>query len=110
MFRFIRLLIVAVIAIVLVAFCFANRQPVTLSVDPFASVDASAFAIPGVPLFVVVIAVAALGVIAGALATWVGQGRYRKAARLNRREAAKWRTEAQTLKAAQPAGSALTRT
>lgn len=110
MFRFIRLLIVAVVVIVLVAFCFANRQLVTVSFDPFAAVDNAALAIPGVPLFVVVVVVAMLSVIAGASATWMAQGRYRRAARKNRREATKWRTEAQTLKAAQPAGSALTRT
>ncbi|RBP18252.1 uncharacterized protein DUF1049 [Roseiarcus fermentans] len=109
MFRFLRLLVVAVIAIVLVAFCFANRQPVTVSFDPFSTPDNAAVATQA-PLFVVVVVVAMLAVIAGALATWVSQGRHRKAARVNRREAAKWRSEAQTLKAAQPAGSALTRT
>ena len=109
MFRFIRLLIVAIIAIVLIAFCFANRQPVTVSFDPFGTPDNAAFATVA-PLFVVVIVVAMLSVIAGASATWMAQGRYRRAARMNRREATKWRTEAQTLKAAQPAGSALTRT
>ena len=110
MIRFIRLLIVLVVAIVLIAFAFANRQLVTVSFDPLTSVNKAAFSIPDVPLFVVVIVVAALGVIAGATATWIAQGRHRQSARRNRREAAKWRSEAQTLKAAQPIGSALTRT
>lgn len=109
MLRTIRLLIVLVVAIVLIAFCFANRQPVTVSFDPFATPDNAAYSLANVPLFVVVIVVAALGVIAGAMATWIAQGYYRKAARQSRREAAKWRTEAQTLKAAQPIGSSLTR-
>lgn len=104
MVRFIRFLIVAVIAIVLVAFCFANRQLVTVSFDPFSTPDNAAFALP-VPLFAVVIAVAMLGVVAGASATWLAQGRHRRAARQNRREAAKWRSEAQALKAALPPGA-----
>jgi uncharacterized integral membrane protein len=108
MVRFIRFLIVAVIAIVLIALCFANRQPVTVSFDPFATPDSAAlFAVA--PLFAVVIVVAMLGVIAGAAATWVSQGRHRRAARRNRAEAQRWRTEAQTLKSTQPGAPALPR-
>jgi hypothetical protein len=44
-----------------------------------------------------------LGVVAGALATWVSQGRYRRASRQSRVEAEKWRAQAQALKAAHPA-------
>ena len=97
MIRFIRLLIIAIIAIILVAFAFANKQWVTVSFDPFGSPDNPAFALAA-PLFAVVIIVAALGVIAGAAATWVSQGRHRRAARQNRAEAARWRSEAQSLK------------
>ena len=86
MIRFIRLLIVAIVVIVLVAFAFANRQWVTVSFDPFGSADNPAFALAA-PLFAVVIIVAALGVIAGAAATWVSQGRHRRAARKSRVEA-----------------------
>jgi type II secretory pathway pseudopilin PulG len=39
------------------------------------------------PLFVVIIAVAIFGVIAGGVATWLGQRRWRKAARLHEAEA-----------------------
>jgi uncharacterized integral membrane protein len=109
MIRFIRLLIVLVVAIVLIAFAFANRQLVTVSFDPFSTPDKAALGMV-LPLFVVVIAVAMLGVVAGAAATWISQGRHRRSARRNRAEAAKWRTEAQALKVAQPIGSSLTRT
>ena len=67
MFRYIRLLIVALVAIVLIAFSFANRHFVTVSFDPFATPDNAAYSIPDVPLFWWCIVVAALGVIAGAI-------------------------------------------
>jgi uncharacterized integral membrane protein len=102
MIRFIRLLIIAIVAIVLTLFVFANREWVAVSFDPFASPENAAFAIAA-PLFAVVIAAAMLGVIAGATATWFSQGRHRRAARQSRVEADRWRAEAQTLKAGQPA-------
>jgi|SRR5690242_7312409 uncharacterized integral membrane protein len=99
MIRFLRLLLIAVIAVVLLAFAFANRNEVIVSFDPFASRESAALAVSA-PLFAVVIATAMLGVIAGATATWLTQGRHRRAARQSRKEADKWRAEAQSLKAA----------
>ena len=106
MIRFIRLVVIALVAIVLLLFAFANRQGVTVSFDPFSSVANAAFAVDA-PMFAVVIAAAMLGVIAGAAATWVSQGRHRRAARRNRVEADRWRAEAETLKASQPAAPSL---
>jgi uncharacterized integral membrane protein len=97
MIRFLRLLIIALVALILVVFTFANREWVTVSLDPFASSEDAALAMRA-PLFVVVIAFAALGVLAGAAATWVSQGRHRRAARVHRAEADKWRAEAQALR------------
>jgi uncharacterized integral membrane protein len=102
MIRFLRLLVIAIVAVILLLFVFANRQWVTVSFDPFGSTETAAFAVAA-PLFVVVIASAMLGVIAGAAATWVSQGRHRRAARQSRVEADRWRAEAQNLRAAQPA-------
>ena len=102
MFRFLKVLILILLAIVLLGFAFANHHEVTVSFDPFASTDSAAFSIAA-PLFAVVIVAAMLGVVAGALATWVSQGRYRRASRQSRVEAEKWRAQAQALKAAHPA-------
>jgi uncharacterized integral membrane protein len=102
MFRFLKVLILILLAIVLLGFAFANHHEVTVSFDPFASTDGAAFSIAA-PLFAVVIVAAMLGVVAGALATWVSQGRHRRASRQNRVEAEKWRAQAQALKAAHPA-------
>ncbi len=101
MIRFVRIVVVAVVAVILLLFAFANRQTVSVSFDPFGSADNLAFAIPA-PLFAVVIASAMLGVIAGSAATWVSQGRHRRAARRHRAEADKWRAEAETTRVQPP--------
>jgi uncharacterized integral membrane protein len=102
MVRFFKVAILALCAVVLLGFAFANRDLVTVSFDPFASSDSAAFSL-ATPLFVVVIVAAMLGVVAGASATWLSQGRHRRAARQSRMEADKWRTQAQALKSAHPA-------
>jgi uncharacterized integral membrane protein len=100
MIRFFKYVVVALIAVVLLAFAYANHQFVTVSFDPFGS--EGAFVPPvDAPLFAVVIVSAMLGVIAGAAATWLSQGRHRKAARRNRAEADKWRIQAEALRGAQ---------
>lgn len=101
MIRYLRLLVVAVVALILVLFAFANRQWVTVSFDPLSAPDRAAFAVEA-PLFAVAIVAAMLGVVAGAAATWISQGRHRRAARQSRAEADRLRTEAQTLRASQP--------
>ena len=107
MIRFIRLLIILLVAIILVAFAFANKQWVTVSFDPFGSVDNAAFSIAA-PLFAVVITVAALGVIAGAAATWVSQGRHRRAGVEHRaRGGPSGATEVPELEVARPGSPAL---
>jgi len=102
MIRFLRIVIIAVVAILLLMFAVANRQVVLVSFDPFGSAESPAFAVPA-PLFAVVIASAMLGVIAGSAVTWVSQGRHRRAARRHRAEAEKWRAQAEAAKAQPPA-------
>jgi uncharacterized integral membrane protein len=104
MVRVLKYIAIVLVAILLLAFCLANHENITLSFDPFGSSDNPAASIDA-PLFVVVIASAMLGVAAGALATWLSQGRHRRAARQNRAEAAKWRAQAEALGAADPGAS-----
>ncbi|HVP98868.1 MAG TPA: DUF3611 family protein [Roseiarcus sp.] len=104
MIRFLKYVVLAVVAILLLLLAFANRQIVTISFDPFSSSDEPAFAISA-PLFEVVIVFAMLGVVVGATATWFAQGRYRRAARRHRAEAERLRAESDALKAAQPQAS-----
>ena len=73
------LLIVLPLALIFIAFAVANRQFVTVSFDPFSSTD-PALGI-SLPLFIVLISVAVLGALAGGVAVWLGQGRWRSKAR-----------------------------
>jgi uncharacterized integral membrane protein len=102
MLRFLRILIILVVALILLGFAFANRQLVTVSFDPFAARESAAFSLDA-PLFAVAIVSAMLGVVAGACATWLSQGRHRRASRRHRVEAEKWRAQAETLKAGRAA-------
>jgi uncharacterized integral membrane protein len=108
MIRAVKYAVLAVIALILLLFAFANRETVTVSFDPFGGSDNAALAIAA-PLFAVVIVFAALGVVAGACATWLSQGRHRRASRQNRAEADKWRAQAEALKAAGSSPPALPR-
>jgi hypothetical protein len=98
MIRFLRLVVLAAIAIALLLFAYANRQIVIVSFDPVVPPDNAALAIRS-PLFAVVFACAMLGVVLGSWRTWVSQGRHRRAARRHRAEADRWRREAEALKA-----------
>jgi hypothetical protein len=94
-----RLVVLIVVAIVVLLFAFANRQFVSVSFDPLGSADNAAYATIA-PLFALVIASAMLGMIAGTAATWLSQGRHRRAARNYRAEAQKRRTEVEALRGA----------
>lgn len=73
------------LAVVLTAFSVANRQPVTVALDPFnASAPAASLT---VPLFALLIGALTAGVIAGGIAAWLGQGKWRRRARAGAREA-----------------------
>lgn len=89
--KIVNALVILPLAIIFVVFAVANRQLITLSFDPF---DASDPAL-GVtmPLFIVIIAAAIFGVMAGSIATWFGQHRWRKAAKQNEAEARHARTQ-----------------
>ena len=72
-------IIVVPLAVVIIAFAVANRQTVTVSFDPF-STTSPAYAAT-LPLFAVLFAVLILGVLVGGIATWLGQGKWRRSAR-----------------------------
>ena len=83
--KFFSALTVIPLALLFTVFAVANRHLVTVSFDPFNSRDPSA----GVtmPLFIVIIAVAVLGVVAGGTATWLRQRHWRRAARQHEADA-----------------------
>ncbi|MHB0770840.1 lipopolysaccharide assembly protein LapA domain-containing protein [Bradyrhizobium sp. 5.13L] len=95
--KFLTALIVIPLGLILVAFAVANRHFVTVSFDPFISDDPSLSLT--LPLFLLLILVAALGVFAGGSAVWFGQRRWRRAARRNDAEARTARAELADLRA-----------
>jgi uncharacterized integral membrane protein len=89
--KFLTYLIVVPLALIFIAFAIANRHLVTVSFDPFNSADPALSR--DVPLFILIIAVAVLGVIAGGVATWWGQRHWRRAARRHEADARAVRAE-----------------
>jgi len=83
--KFVMALVWIPLAILFVIFAVANRHLVTVSFDPFNSLTPTVAVT--LPLFVVLILVAILGVVAGGLATWLRQGQWRRAARRHAAEA-----------------------
>ena len=96
MIRFLKALILLPVAILVVLLAVANRAPVTLSLDPF-SQEAPQFSTQ-LPLFAVIFAAVMLGVVIGGVASWLAQGKNRRARRRLRREANTLRHETERLR------------
>ncbi|MBR0845351.1 DUF1049 domain-containing protein [Bradyrhizobium liaoningense] len=95
--KFLTALIVIPLGLILVTFAVANRHFVTVSLDPFLADDPSLSVT--LPLFLLLILVAALGVLAGGCAVWFGQRRWRRAARRHEADARGARGELADLRA-----------
>ena len=103
MIRFLKALILLPVAVLVVLLAVANRAPVQLSLDPF-SKDAPEFA-TSLPLFAIIFAAVMVGVVIGGTATWLAQGKNRKARRQSRREARQLRYETERLRAQVPSST-----
>ncbi|MDP1881738.1 MAG: LapA family protein, partial [Bradyrhizobium sp.] len=95
--KFLSALVLIPLGLFFVIFAVANRHLVTVSFDPFNST----FPTVGVtlPLFVVIIAVAIIGVVAGGSATWFRQRHWRRSARQPAAEARAARAQLADLRA-----------
>jgi uncharacterized integral membrane protein len=96
--KFFTALIVIPLGLLFVVFAVANRHFVTVSFDPFNARDPSVAT--AMPLFVLIILVAILGVLAGGIATWIRQGYWRRSARQYESEARQARAELAELRSA----------
>ena len=90
--RFLILLVLLPLAAVIVFFSVANRELITVSLDPFHG-DTPALAFSA-PLFVLLFGALILGLLIGGIAAWVRQGRWRRAARKLEIEAERLRADA----------------
>ena len=95
--KFLTALVVIPLGLILMVFAVANRHFVTVSFDPFVSNDPS-FSVT-LPLFLLLIVVAALGVLAGGCAVWFGQRHWRRTARRHDADARAARGELADLRA-----------
>jgi uncharacterized integral membrane protein len=95
--KFFNTVVLISLGVIFLVFAVANRHMVTVSFDPFNSRDPALSA--DLPLFVLIIAVAILGVLAGGSATWFGQRRWRLAARQHEADAREARTQLADLRA-----------
>lgn len=84
-----------VVAALLVTLSVANRDPVRLVLDPFRP-DAPVISVI-LPLYAYVLGALTIGVILGGVATWFGQSRWRRTARLKAQDAMRWHAEADRL-------------
>ena len=83
--KLITALVLVPLVIILVMFAVANREIITITFDPFDSVQ-PAFAFK-LPLFLLMFALLAIGVVIGGLTTWIKQHKWRARARRAEAEA-----------------------
>ena len=103
--RIVSLVVFVPVGIVLVVLAVANRQPVTLALNPFRPED-SILSVTG-PFFVFLFLALLIGMAIGSAVTWWNQGRYRKQARVEAKEAVRWQNERNAIAAGQPSSSTL---
>jgi uncharacterized integral membrane protein len=96
--KFLSALVVVPLGLIFIVFAVANRHFVTVSFDPFNATDPALSV--SLPLFVLIIAVAIMGVVAGGCATWFGQRRWRRAARQHEADARTAKAQLAELRAA----------
>jgi uncharacterized integral membrane protein len=94
--RFLKALVTIPAAAVLVGLAIANRQPVTVSFNPFDSSDPDLAM--SVPLYVAGFTVLIAGVLLGGFAAWLKQGKHRRTGSRLAAEVVTIRTELAHLK------------
>lgn len=92
-----RIIVFVPLALIILFFSMANRGPVRIGLDPFAANDGSGPSFEA-PIFLVVLASMAIGVLAGGVSSWLGHLPVRRAARVARSEAKKTRIEVEKLR------------
>ena len=103
--RFVKYLVLALIALALVVIGFANRAPITLTLFPENLVPFTKFnAAITLELYQVVFVSIALGLLLGFFWEWAREHKHRAAVVRERREKSKLATEVKKLKADKPEG------
>jgi hypothetical protein len=90
--KLILVLVVLPLGVVLIALAVVNREPATLILDPFGGTEPSLKV--QAPFFLFLLGAFALGLVVGGIASWLNQGKWRRTAREEAREARDWRRQA----------------
>ncbi|MCH9809415.1 MAG: LapA family protein [Alphaproteobacteria bacterium] len=93
--RIITVLVAFPVAILLVTLAVINRHEVRMVLDPFKP-KAPSVAVD-LPFYFYLFGAMLLGVLIGGVAVWMGQGRWRKTARVRAQEVRRWQAEANRL-------------
>ena len=103
--RFVKYLVLALVALALVVIGFANRAPITLTLFPENLVPFTKFnAAITLEIYQVVFVSIALGLLLGFFWEWAREHKHRAAVVRERREKSKLATEVKKLKADKPEG------
>jgi uncharacterized integral membrane protein len=94
---FLKFLVLVPAGLIALVFAIANRHLTTVSFDPFSGGDIAGPQITA-PLFIILILALMAGVVMGGVATWLGQGKYRRAARQAKNEAGRLQLELDRLR------------
>jgi uncharacterized integral membrane protein len=89
-------LVLIPLAVIIVLLAVANRQAVTISLDPFMA-EPRVLAVSQ-PLFVVILSTLIAGVVIGGMASWLRQSKWRRTARRAQAEVRALRAEADALR------------
>jgi hypothetical protein len=92
-----RILVFVPLALIILFFSMANRAVVKIGLDPFAGNAADAPFVEA-PMYLVVLAAMAIGVLAGGVSSWLGHLPVRREAKIARAEAKKTRLEIEKLR------------
>ncbi len=100
--KIVNVVILVPVAVILIVLSVANREWVRFALNPF-NPDDKLLSVSA-PFFVFLFAALIAGMLIGSFATWLNQGRYRKRARREAREAVRWQAEADKQKRVNEAG------
>lgn len=93
--RIVSLILGFIATVFLVTLAIANRHPAKLVLDPF-NPENPVLAID-LPFYAYLFAMLIAGVVLGGVATWMGQGKWRRTARGRTQESIRWKAEAERL-------------
>jgi lipopolysaccharide assembly LapA-like protein len=88
-------LVVVPLGVVLIALAVVNREPAVLILDPFGGTEPNLSL--QAPFFLFLLGAFAFGLVVGGMASWLNQGKWRRTAREEAREARDWRRQADRL-------------